>query len=77
MPHMVATYFFPLSWVVRHQVANVRQEEAAKKQEVAAEQSIVIAREKELADSALMEALPAVEAAAQVRQRDPPTGISL
>lgn len=52
----------------------MRQEEAAKKQEVAAEQSIVIAREKELADSALMEALPAVEAAAQVRERDRPTG---
>ena len=46
------------------EVANQRQEEAGKKQEAAAEQSIVIAREKETADAALMEALPAVEAAA-------------
>lgn len=45
---------------------SVLQEEAAKKQEAASEQAVVIAREKEQADSALMEALPAVEAAAQV-----------
>jgi dynein heavy chain, axonemal len=46
------------------EVAGVRQEEAAKKQDAAALQAIEINREKEVADAALQEAMPAVEAAA-------------
>jgi len=44
-------------------VANESQEQASVKQKLAEEQAIVIKREKGLADEALMEALPAVEAA--------------
>ena len=46
-------------------VANVSQEEASKKQKYAEEQAIIITREKGLADEALLEALPAVEAASR------------
>jgi dynein heavy chain, axonemal len=44
-------------------VANVSQEDATVKQKYAEEQSIIITAEKAKADEALMEALPAVEAA--------------
>jgi dynein heavy chain len=45
--------------------ANISQEQASVKQKFAAEQAIVIKQQKEEADEALMEALPAVEAASK------------
>lgn len=45
--------------------ASVSQEQATVKQKFAAEQAIIIAKQKEEADEALMEALPAVEAASR------------
>jgi dynein heavy chain len=46
-------------------IANERQEQATVKQKFAAEQAIIIKNQKEQADEALMEALPAVEAASR------------
>ena len=46
-------------------IQGVSQEEATKKQKYAEEQAIVITKQKEEADEALMEALPAVEAASR------------
>ncbi|RYH28883.1 hypothetical protein EON65_10520, partial [archaeon] len=46
-------------------VANISQEQASAKQKYASEQAIIIKQQKEEADEALMEALPAVEAASR------------
>ena len=48
----------------KKEVADKQQTDAEQKEVVATEQAVVIEREKEKADAALMEALPAVEAAA-------------
>ena len=46
-------------------IANEQQEQAAIKQKFAEEQAIIITKQKAEADEALMEALPAVEAASR------------
>jgi dynein heavy chain len=46
-------------------IASVQQEEASVKQSYAEEQALIITKEKGVADEALMEALPAVEAASR------------
>ena len=48
--------------------ASVQLQEATTKQRVAEEQAVVITREKAAADEALLEALPAVEAASKARR---------
>jgi dynein heavy chain len=47
------------------QIASVSQEQATVKQKFANEQAVIISKQKEEADEALMEALPAVEAASR------------
>jgi len=54
-----------LLFFIGYFLIGVSQEEATKKQKYAEEQAIIITKQKEEADEALMEALPAVEAASR------------